>query len=282
MPRGKKQIEGQLTFEDFCMDIRNFVVQHNTLVSGKQNLKLNSAKLIRSAIMQIKFEDQELKPYIITIKELSSLLGIPASNIYRDIEDITDDIIQNPVYIREEANGKTTKFVKIPWVTRCDYKSDVGIAIKLNEELKPYLIQLKNHYTEYTLDEILSMKSIFAIRIFELIQSKIMYKTIPQCGLEITITIQEIRECCNCEDKYEKFSHLKEKVIDKAVDEINKVTLYNLTYEYIKNGRTVVALKCKIVSCIYSQNGFNIARQRIKNQQERGIIVKPPIRNIDE
>ena len=77
------------------MDARNYVCQANTLVGGKQALKLNSAKLIRAAIMQVVKGDEELKPYIITIKDLSELLGVPASNIYRDIENITDDIIRN-------------------------------------------------------------------------------------------------------------------------------------------------------------------------------------------
>lgn len=106
MSRGTKQIEGQLVF-DFCLDAKNYVVQANNLIGGKQALKLNSAKLIRSAIMQVVSEDEELKPYIITVKELSELLGIPSSNIYRDVESITDDIIKNPVYVREEKDGKT-------------------------------------------------------------------------------------------------------------------------------------------------------------------------------
>ena len=91
MARGKKQIEGQMVF-NFCMDTTNYVVQSNALVGGKQALKLNSAKLIRSAIMQVVKEDEELKPYIITIHDLSELLHIPSSNIYRDIDEITNDI----------------------------------------------------------------------------------------------------------------------------------------------------------------------------------------------
>ena len=75
MARGKKQIDGQLVF-DFCIEPRNYVVQANTLIGGKQALKINSAKLIRSAIMQVVYEDQDLKPYVISIDELSKLLGV--------------------------------------------------------------------------------------------------------------------------------------------------------------------------------------------------------------
>ena len=250
MARGRKQIEGQLSF-DFCLDTRNYVVQANNLIGGKQALKLNSAKLIRAAIMQIVPEDAELESYIITIKDLAELLGVPASNIYRDIEEITDDIIKNPVYVREEKAGKTIRFIKMPWVTRCEYKADAGVALKLNGDLKPFLVNLKEHYTQYTLDSVLAMKSVYAIRIYELIQSKIISRTLPKDGAEIEISVQEIRECCNCEDRYPAFANFRDKVIDKAVNEINRVTLYRVGYSYTKKGRAVVGIVFHLNMCYH-------------------------------
>lgn len=245
MSRGTKQIKGQLVF-DFCLNTRNYVVQANNLIGGKQALKLNSAKLIRSAIMQVVKEDEDLKPYIITIKELSELLGVSPSNIYRDAEEITDDIIKNPVYVREEKAGRTVGFIKIPWVTRCEYVSDAGIALKLNEELKPFLVKLKQHYTQYTLQEVLAMKSVYGIRIFELLQSRVMSRLIPKEGTVVKISVQEIRECCGCEEKYPAFGNFKAKVIDRAVNEINRVTMYRVDYSYIKSGRNVVKIEFHI------------------------------------
>ena len=129
MGRGKKVIDGQLSF-DFSLDKDNYVVQANDLIGGKQALKLNSAKLIRAAIMQIVPEDDELKPYVVSIKEIAELLGVSESNLYRDIDDITDDIIKNPVFIRQAIN-RQIKWVKIPWVSKCEYNSDVGVSIQL-------------------------------------------------------------------------------------------------------------------------------------------------------
>ena len=241
MARGKKQIEGQLSF-DFCLDTRNYVCQANSLVGGKQALKLNSAKLIRAAIMQVVRDDEELKPYIITISELAELLNVPKSNIYRDIDDITDDILNNPVYIREEV-GKKVRWIKIPWVTRCEYNSDIGVAIKLNDELKPFLINLKDHYTQYTLDSILVMKSVYAIRIYELLQSEIMTRILPRAGTDIELSVETLKECCGCESKaYNTFSNFRNRVIDIAVKEINEKRLYTLSYHYVKKGKSVIGL----------------------------------------
>lgn len=66
--------------------------------------------------------------------------------------------------------------MKIPWVSKCEYQADVGVAIKLNDELKPLLLNLKERYTQYTLDNILTMKSVYAIRIFELLQKEYFQK----------------------------------------------------------------------------------------------------------
>ena len=245
MARGNKQIEGQLSF-DFCLDTRNYVCQANSLVGGKQALKLNSAKLIRAAIMQIAKEDKELKPYIITISELAKLLNVTKSNIYRDIDSITDDILNNPVYVREETcnrGNKKVRWIKMPWVTRCEYHSDVGIALKLNDELRPLLLNLQDHYTQYALDEILVMKSVYAIRLYELLQSKIRSRVLPKAGTNIELSIETIKECCGCEGKsYNIFSNLRNRVIDIGVKEINKKTLFTVSYDYVKKGKTVIGL----------------------------------------
>lgn len=240
MARGNKQAQGQLSFR-FCLGAENYVVQANDLIGGKQSLKLNSAKLIRAAIMQIIPEDEELKPYIITIKELSKLLKVSESNLYRDVDEITDDIIKNPVFIKE-INNRQIKWVKIPWVTRCEYNSDVGIVIKLNDDLKPFLVKLKEHYTQYSLDNILTMKSTYSIRIFELLQGKIKSKLIGRAGDYVEISMQELRECCNCEDKYKSFNNFKTRVIDTACKEINNYTMFRVKYDYVKHGKSIVAI----------------------------------------
>ena len=74
------ELEGQLCF-DMNTNSEHYVVQANELIEGKQNLKLNSAKIMRTLIMQIKPDDDELKSYVIGIPELSKLLNIGPENL---------------------------------------------------------------------------------------------------------------------------------------------------------------------------------------------------------
>lgn len=244
MPRGGKQIEGQLTFE-MCLNTGNYVVQSNSLVGGKQALSINSAKIVRAAIMQVVRDDTDIKPYIVTIPELSEILNISRSNLYRDIDSITNEIMESHVDVRAEYGDKV-KFKKISWVSFIEYQSDTGLAIKLNNDLKPYLLNLKERYTQYTLDNILAMKSVYAIRIFELLQEKMLSKLIPKNGTDVSMTVGFIRECCGCEEKYAKFSHFKSRVLDSAVKEINRVTMYNVEYSYVKKGKAVEGISFHI------------------------------------
>lgn len=232
---------------DFNKDSKNYVVQSNALVNGRQSLKLNSAKLIRSAIMQVVAEDTELKPYVVKITELARLIEISPSNMYRDIQEIIDDITENPVYVKEESNGVLKKYIKIPWVARCEYEEGTGIIIKLNEELKPYLLNLKKHYTQYQLGEVLCMRSVYSIRIFELIFSRIMNGSVPKRGCKVVISIEELRACCDCLDKYPVFANFRERVIETAVKEINQKTFYSLEYNYIKKGKKVESIEFNII-----------------------------------
>ena len=52
-----------------------------------------------------------------------------------------------------------------------------------------------------------------------------------------------MRECLDCENKYLEFSNFKARVIDTAVKEINRVTLYRVSYDVIKKGRAADKIK---------------------------------------
>ena len=229
--KGNAQVPGQMAFQ-FCTDTTNYIVQSNALIFAKQDLKINSLKVIRMLIMQITPTDDDFKTYIIPIKTLSSMLEISASNLYRDIDKITDDILQHPVEIKDD---NTEEFIKIPWVSACSYKTGIGLLIKINPLLKPYLINLREHYTQYEAQYILKMKSGFGIRIFELLIANAMY---TKKGTHINVPISVIRDMCNCNDTFPKIVNFKKKVLDAACQEINKHTYYSVTYNCIRTGRS--------------------------------------------
>jgi plasmid replication initiation protein len=251
MAKKKTQlVKGQVYF-DFCMDKTNYVVQSNDLVGGRQSLRANSAKLVRACIMQTVKEDEELRAYLITIPKLAEMFGVDSSTLYRTIDNATNELMASFVTVKVVEDGRT-RWKKINWVDICEYDSKCGLCIKLRDELKPYLLQLKANYTQYTLDEVLTMKSAYAIRIYELILSRIKQKVLPKGGITVQYDLKELKEACGIEDTkaYNTFANLKIKVLDVAVREINEKTTYNVSYEYIKQSRKVVGINF-LVNAIY-------------------------------
>lgn len=251
------------------IDLKNnkVICQANKIILGKQNLSTKAAKIIRAAILQIQLNDEFIKPYLISTDELSKILDIDKSNLYykvkREIKDgkativkempIIEDIayeISNSIIHIELGEGNWDKY---HWVSFCGYRKSKGIIIKLNSDLKSYLLGLKGFYTSYEYTEIKEMKSAYAIRIYEMIACK-LYNSIPIDGIEISFSVQQIREACGCENKLKTFDKFREKVLDMAVEEINKKTVYRIKYTYEKNGRKIVGIKFFIKSWLQTKD----------------------------
>lgn len=238
MARSKqKQIEGQLTF-NFNTDFSNYVVQSNALIAGRQTLSLNAAKLMRAVIMQIKPGDEKFKTYAISGAELAKMFGVTKGDLYKVAKKTVDEIVKNPIMIFDDQQEK---FIAYPWVSMCAY--DKGFQISINETLRPFLLGLKERYTQYALENILQMKSVYAIRIFELLQKDSLFKYLPKEGAYIEISVADIRVACDCEKTLERISNFKAKVLDVACREINENTLYRVSYECLKNGRTIEVIR---------------------------------------
>lgn len=254
---------GQLTFLPICRNTNNMVVQANSMILGRQNLSLNEAKLVRIAIMQIVKDDVEFKPYIINISELADMFGIDSSNMYRDIKVICSGVMSKYLEIQSEDGS----WEQYHWTSTCKYNAQTKkVEIQLDESLKPFLINLTSYYTQYQLEYALAMKSVYAVRIFELIQEEIMTKIIPKEGIKVYLGLETIREACDLnvwdksgkvvvKRKLDKISHFKEKVLDIAVREIERVTTYTVKYESVKEGRTIVGYNF-IINMSYHQYRF--------------------------
>lgn len=109
--------------------------------------------------------------------------------------------------------------------------------MKFSPVLEPYLLSIKEAYTKYKLGYVIHFTGAHSFRFYELMKQ---YEKIG----ERTITIEEIRELLMLEEnKYTKYNHLKTRVIQKAIEEINKYSDIKVELEKEeKEGKRVVGL----------------------------------------
>lgn len=216
----------------------------NNMVYAQYNYSVNANKLFRIAVSSIKPNDEGFMFYESTIPELKSIFGFTSNSLYRDIDNLTNEFDKS-IQIQTDDGG----FKKYWLFSMCEFDRDKGkLIIKFNQDMKPFLLGLKDslYYNKRHLSEIMEMKSNYSIRMLEMITEKHRSKFIKD-GTVIYVTLEEIRKALQIENKYTKISHLRDKVIDVSIDEINEHSNIVIT-ECVpkKRGRSIVGFEFTI------------------------------------
>jgi len=219
------------------------VVKSNDLIQrARYNLSMQEQKIILYLISKIKPDDDEFKLYEFQIKDFCEVCGIDESNggnyvmLKETIKKLTDKSNWVVIKGRDGEEWETiVRWIEKPFINK---KSGI-IKIRLDREMKPYLLQLKQKFTTYSLYFTLAMKSKYSLRIYELLKS---YQNLEKCEFEI----EKLKSNLAAE-KYASFADFKIKVIDVAVREINAYTDITVSYELEKQGRKYSKIKFKII-----------------------------------
>jgi plasmid replication initiation protein len=254
------EVEKSVNRREVTFNTDNYVVMANNMVlHSASNLNLNELKLLRFIIMQTEKGDKDLFEFDVAVKDLCKLLDIKSKDMYKRIDTMTTHLMQEVIRIGDDSKQEWRKF---HWVDVCEYKKGI-ITIKLSEQLKPFLLGLRGCFTRYQLSEIISLKSTYAIRIYEMINGYLNENNLPHAdvAIEFSISIDEIRRATDTEKKFERYSAFKTKVIDNALKEINEKSKYYVTATPYKRGKTIVGFEF----LIESQVGHIFKMQNQKN-----------------
>ncbi len=216
---------------------------------GKQPMTLQEAKLLRIAITNVSQYDEELMEYNIGIKKLALILGVTDANMYRDIKDICTKISRRTLEVRENTDDKKSSWKVYPWMRRASYSKETNIVtLRLNDEIKEYVIELERLFTRYKLINILALKSYYAIRIYEILIS--VFNKYKKRKKYFEFGVEELREMTGTEKKYVGIGQFKLRVLDIAVTEINKSTDLEISYKTKKTGRFITHIIFKVEEVI--------------------------------
>ena len=218
------------------------VKKHNDLIQKSRfQLNVNEQKLVLSLISKIGYDDDDFKSYSFSLYEFCKLLNVSQggnnySEIKKNIENITDKKLWLPLADKKEA---LVRWIEMPLIEG-NY-----ITVKINPYLKPYLLQLKSNYTQYDLIYVLAMKHKYSIRLYEWIKS-VHYRELEAYTTRI-IPLEEIKYILGIEGKsYEEYRFLKNRILKKAIEEINQMTDKQIKAIEVKDGRKVVGLVFEI------------------------------------
>ncbi|RSF79084.1 replication initiation protein RepM, partial [Acinetobacter baumannii] len=127
------------------------------------------------------------------------------------------------------------------WVQRISYvENEALVRIKFSDDVVPLITNLEKHFTSYELEQVSSLTSVYAIRLYELL---IAWRS---TGKVTMVELEELRLKLGIEpNEYKRMGQFKEKVLHLAIDQINKYTDIKAEYEQHKRGRSIIGFSFK-------------------------------------
>ena len=205
----------------------NDLIQHSRF-----NLTKEQQRIVLYVLSQIKPTDKDGRGYKFNFAEFCKVCGIDGSGdgTYRHLREslagLTTNNDKGKVWLSLPDGGHTT----FSWISEAYYNEGKNIAeIDLNRRVLPYLLELKNRYTEYELIYTLHFRSKYTIRLYELIKSR-HYHEMEE--YTFNYTIDELRQLLGAET-YKEYRDFKRKAIVPAVREINEAS--DITVEWVES-----------------------------------------------
>lgn len=215
----------------------NLVTKSNMLIEANYKLGVVEQKIILCLASNIHPKDSDFKTYTLPIKEFHKLLGLKGSPKYSELRQITKELMQKVFEVRINK-----KIIQVAWLSYVAYNESEGtIDVRFDPFLRPYLLQLKREFTSYKLENVVKLKSSYAIRIYELLKQ---YEKLQ----ERTILLADLRKMLGAEDIYPAYGNFKQRVLIPAQKELKKKTDINFEIEEIKVGKKVDKVKFVITS----------------------------------
>jgi hypothetical protein len=235
----------KLTVQQFAKLPNNYVS-----IERSRGLSLLEEKLVYMLIneMQKRYESTKKLERIdynfiansqITINEFMETMQIGTDNkkqVYYSLRDLTGFSLA----ILTKTSARMMPMFKEFFV---EFEKNT-IDYKFNDCFLEYFTGICKDYFMLSINEVIGLNSTHAIRIYQLLKSKL---NMDKKEFEYTIT--ELKRQLNIAPKYTQYGDLKRKVLEITKTQINssEASQFNIDYEEIKTGKAVTSIKFHIL-----------------------------------
>jgi plasmid replication initiation protein len=218
------------------------VKKSEAIVKARYKLSPLAIKFISVVISNLKRSDDVNEEYVIKVKDFKELTGQKTKRIYELIDEALNDLLKNPLTI--PLGDEKNSILKANWVSGAIY-NEGEVRFMIYPKLRPFLLEVKEKYLKYKLENILSLKSGYVIRLYEILKDWLELNARYGNKAEKIISLKELREILEIPKSYQygNSSGIKKRILEKAKQELSENTDLIFDYEEIKTGRKVTHLK---------------------------------------
>ena len=208
----------------------SLVIKDNSLIQiSRLSMNLNEMKAFSFIIAHIPdFSNDKLDVIVFNKSEFRRALDLEYKGNNTHIKATLKKLIQRVVEIQTDKIWRAFPIL----IDVALEENGENIQVKLNDAMKPYLYNLKERFTEYRIENILTLKSKYAFRLYEWLKS---FHT-P----EATCYLSKLKDLFAT--KYKESYDIIRFCLEPAIEEINAKTDLSVSYTKKKSGRVVSAV----------------------------------------
>jgi len=259
------------------------IVKHNVAIRAAYRMSLNEQRMMLMCIAQIKRNESNSRAFTVSHSDFCEQFD--TSGAYKDMKDAARRLQQRIITINDaivDEDGTRWEGGCISLLSAQYWSEGQGkIQLRFAPEFMPYLEHLSKNFTKYMLSDVKKMSSAYAIHFYEIFKCQYEQQKTNAKEPSITMEVGEIRMMFDIEKKYKAHKDFKKRVIDHAIEEINKYSPLLVEYTQIKNGRSIHAYVFTIsrkaesfaLKPTKNRNAVKEATQRIKEAVKTGFCV---------
>lgn len=217
---------------------KELVVKDNALVNAAYKLTLAEQRLILLSIVVARTSGKGIDAnnhLIISASDYMQLFDVTKQTAYEALKDASKHLFSREFnYQAKDKKGRITN-IKSRWVSEVAY-TDITATVKLifAPSVVPMITQLEKQFTSYEIEKVADLTSTYAIRLYELI---ICWKTAKKTPV---FELDDFRKKLGVgADEYVKMNNFKARVLNIAIEQINKHTDIIIKVEQHKAGRKI-------------------------------------------
>ena len=267
------------------------VAQSNDLITSVAKMDKTPLKIFELAVSFIDTANPPKDNLIYLSKqELFSFFDVSDNDKHSRFKKAVEKMQKQAFFQIKEEKDKGFSFksiVPIPFVEWNDYNDEV--KIEFSQHIMPYLVDMKKNFTQYAITDIMDLNSKYSIILYKWLSmyfnqfEKYEFKNNrTQKQLDSyrnpRIDISELRLITDTVDVYKDNRDFFKSMVDKATEEINRFTHFNVSYDKIKKGRSIVEIQFHIEKKVnwkdeeYKRND-ETATLSIEQKQEKNDIL---------
>ena len=214
-------------------DDKQYVVMKNEFALARHKFNVLEAKAIRMALARVDDrKDVDFYEFEFSFDDIEKMIGKDDDNLSRSFKNIGKKLSEQTIDIR--IGDGDADWLYIPMFKKIMYKGGV-LTIWFNDELKPYLLDIRTNFLKYDHELTSVFTSVYSIRVYEAL--KAMYGEKQGKENVFEISLKRFREITDTETKYKSFYNFRERVLDIATKEITEHSDFEISYELKKMGK---------------------------------------------